>query len=156
MKNSDSEISKEAISKSTLEAMNADKMKIVGSSYLLPSYLESFTEVSEGQKYQFSLSVENALKDSAFLSTYLNNVFALSGKEYDKSLGLNILCTVETEKGTYRPIKISYDFAELKPYVLSDFALDGEAALDTDLMYLIYEFDYNLPEHIEIPSEFQK
>ena len=62
----------------------------------------------------------------------------------------------KTEEDTYRPIRVSYDFSELKPYVLSNFALEGEGALDKEFMYMTYEFDYNLEKSIQVPSEFQK
>ncbi len=85
MKNNDGEISKQAISKSVIDEMTRDKMKIIGADSLFPTYLENFTEEFEGEKYKFSLPVGKALNDDTFLSTYLNNVFALSGAEYDES-----------------------------------------------------------------------
>ncbi len=156
MKDNDGKISKQAISKSTEQEMKNDKKAIVGVNAIFPSYLENFEEDEVNHKYKFSLPVEQILKDNIHLSTFLDNVFGLCGVEYDETLNLKVVCNIETEEDTYRPIRVSYDFSELKPYVLSNLALEGEGALDTEFMYMTYEFDYNLDKSIQVPSEFQK
>ena len=133
--------------------MAADRQRIVGVDALFPHYLEEFSEKIEGEEYTFTLSLDKVLEDDTYLSAYLNNVFALCGKEYDPSLNLKILCTCITEKDQLRPQKIVYDFSQIKPYVLSEGALSGEWALDADFMYLYYEFDFDLQETIVIPND---
>lgn len=156
MKDNNGKISKQAISKSTEQEMKNDKKSIVGANAIFPSYIESFEEVEAYHKYKFSLPIDQVLKDNIHLSIFLDNVFGLSGVEYDETLNLKVVCNIETEEDTYRPIRVSYDFSELKPYVLSNFALEGEGALDKEFMYMTYEFDYNLEKSIQVPSEFQK
>ena len=156
MKDKEGEISKQAISKSTEYEMKNDKKSIVGANAIFPSYMENFEEVETNQKYKFSLPVDQILKDNIHLSTFLDNIFGLCGVEYDESLNLKVVCNIETEKDTYRPIKVSYDFSELKPYVLSNLALEGEGALDKEFIYMTYEFDYDLDKSIQVPNEFQK
>lgn len=154
MKEKDGEVSRSVLTEDVIKQMAEDKLKIVGPDTLFPAYLENFTEEMSGEKYSFNLPVDQILEGESFLSVYLQNVFVLSGNAYDSATEINILCTVETEKDTDRPVKISYDFTELKPYVLSEGALSGEFALDMEPMHMVFEFDYDLPETVEIPSGF--
>lgn len=142
------------ISNDELEIMNKDKLRIVGEKVLFPSYLENFEEVVSGEKYTFSLSVSKILESDSFLSVYLKNVFILCGKENEDFEKIDILCVCETEKDSYRPITISYDFNNLKTYVLSSGALSGEEAFNGDFMGMTIEFDYDLPKTVEVPDDF--
>ena len=153
MRTNDQEVQRSEISEEVENAMRADKYRIVGADTLFPAYLENFSEKIEGEEYTFTLPLDKVLEDDIYLSSFLSNVFTLCGKEYDPSLNLNILCTCITETDQLRPQKIVYDFSQIKPYVLSEGALSGEWALDTDFMYLYYEFDFVLQETIVIPND---
>lgn len=153
MKSDDGAVSRSVVSEDVKKAMASDKANIVGFDALFPSYLEDFTEVTAGEEYSFRMPLNEIVQDDAFLSGFLKGVYTLHESEHDPSLDLQIYCTCTVEKDTFRPLKITYDFSELKPYVLSDGALSGEGALDMDLLYMHYEFNYDLPESIEIPED---
>lgn len=150
----DDEVSRETLDDDLLEEMAADKKNIIGFDALFPSYMEDFTETIIGEEYTFRMPVDAILEDDSYLSNFLNGTFTLSGSKYDPSLKLNVYCTCIVEKDTFRPIKISYDFSEVKPHVLSDGALSGEWAMNSDFLYMYYEFEYNLPESVQIPEDF--
>ena len=154
MKDKNQEVSKVAMSDDDIYLMEKDKNRIVGSNAIFPSYLEGFKESADKDGYEFDLPVGEVLKDDSYLSAFLQNAFTLSGKEYDSSLQLSVKCTGEVEKNTYHINKISYDFSQLKPLLLSDFSLESEGALDTELMYMVFEFDYDLADKIIVPNEF--
>lgn len=134
------------------KALADSKSLIVDPEVLLPSYLENFHETDEG--YSFSLPLDKVINSNTMLASYVQYAFALYGSKYDPTADINILCNIEVEKETLRPVKFSYDFNELKPYVLSEGALSGEYALDTDLMYMTFELDYELAQTIPVPDEF--
>ena len=64
------------------------------------------------------------------------------------------MCTLETDPESLRPLKLEFDFSELKPYVLSSGALSGEYAVDIDLMYMRYTFNADFADTISIPDDF--
>lgn len=134
--------------------MEASRLMLVGPDGLLPKYLEDFTEKAENTCYTFRLPVAEILKDETLLSIFIQNAFILYGSQYDESANISILCTLETESDSLRPIKLEFDFSELKPYVLSSGALSGEYAFDTDLMYMRYTFNSDFADTISIPDDF--
>jgi len=148
------EVIRTEIPQDGLQSMFENKWRMVGSDALLPAYFEAFTEEVKGELYTFKLPVGKVLEGDSYLSVFTNNMFKLSGNEYDSSLELNILCSCKVEKGSYRPIEISYDFTEIKPYVLTSGAMSGEYALDANFVSMIYEFDYDLPQTISVPDKF--
>ena len=89
------------------------------------------------------------------LPSFIQIAFELYGSEYDPETNLSVFCLLEVEKDTLRPVRLTYDYSQIKPYVLSEGALSGEDALDTDLMTLTYEFDFDLPETIPVPDTFK-
>ena len=139
-----------------LREMEASRLMLVGPNGLLPKYLEDFEEKTENTCYTFRLPVADILKDETLLSIFIQNAFALYGSEYDKNADISILCTLETEPESLRPLKLEFDFSELKPYVLSSGALSGEYALDIDLMYMRYTFNADFADTISIPSNFSE
>lgn len=145
-----------AINAKVLREMEASRLMLVGPNGLLPKYLEDFEEKTENTCYTFRLPVADILKDETLLSIFIQNAFALYGSEYDKNADISILCTLETEPESLRPLKLEFDFSELKPYVLSSGALSGEYALDIDLMYMRYTFSADFADTISIPSNFSE
>lgn len=159
MRANDGQPERTVLTSAETEEILSSKSLFVGPDTLLPSYIEDFSEIGENTETglfgcSFSLPLTEVVKSGTFLSALVQNAYALSGNEYDPESGVNILCIVEAEKETFRPVRISYDFSELKPYVLSESALSGEYALDTDLMYMIYDLDYELAETIPVPEDF--
>ena len=49
---------------------------------------------------------------------------------------------------TVRPVRLTADLSEVKPYVLPDGALSAEYAMDLDLVTAVYTFDYDLAETV--------
>ena len=126
---------------------------------IFPSYIESLTDEGIDEEtgcalYTFTLPVGKVLSDQTMLSNLVTYAYYLSGNLYDPTIPINIGCTVYADADSLRPLKVVYDFTELKPYVLSDGALSGEFALDSDLMSMTYMFYYDLLAKLEIPSEF--
>lgn len=144
------------INAKTQREMETSRLMLVGPDGLLPKYLEDFEKKTENTIYTFRLPVADILKDETLLSIFIQNAFALYGSEYDKNTDISILCTLETEPESLRPLKLEFDFSELKPYVLSSGALSGEYALDIDLMYMRYTFNADFADKISIPSIFSE
>lgn len=147
VRNNGGEVSRIELSDKQLKEMERDREIVVGYASLFPSYLADFTEEVAGEKYTFRLPLEKVMDNDSYLAVFLNNVFKtgdFEGAEGLDSVEIPVTCTVE--KDSYRPVEIKYDFSELKPYVLSNGAMSAEFALDTDLMYLVYTFDFDLPE----------
>lgn len=136
------------------KAMNDSKAYMIGAPGLLPDYLQdlSVAQTDDAAVFTYTLPVEKVLGDSTLLAVYVQNVFALSNYEYEPEDQLLIGCTFETDPETCQPKSLSFDFSQLKPYVLSNGAQSGEFALDTDFMTMIYTFDYKLPSTIAIPE----
>ena len=155
MKNDGGETSREVLSSDFITALETEKNRIVGFDALFPSYLEKFSAKSSKGEYTFSLPLEKIVNDNSYLAAYLEQVFNLSQVEYNPEWDVNIICTCITAKDSYKPIKISYNFDELKPYVLSSGALSGETAFDTEFMELTYELNYDLPQSMEKPDIFK-
>ena len=134
--------------------MDASKASMVGVPGLLPEYLQelSIVQTNEAATISFRLPVDKVLADDTYLSVFVSNVFSLSGNEYKPEYNATILCTFETDPQTFRPKSLSYDFSQIKPYVLSSGAQSGEDALDTDFLTLEYTFDYDLPGTTQIPD----
>ncbi len=132
---------------------------MVGSEVLLPSYLQDFSLSEEAAETgnrvcTFSLPLQSVMKNGSLLSNFIDVSFQFYGTEYDPSLELNLYCTLEVEPETLRPVSLTYNFDELKPYILSSGALSGEYAFNIDLVRFAYTFDYNLAETTSIPAEF--
>lgn len=142
------------LNKADQKAMNDSKAYMIGVPGLLPDYLQdlSVTQTDDAAVFTYTLPVEKILADSTLLAAYIQNVFALSNYEYKPEDQLLIGCTFETAPETFQPKSLSFDFSQLKPYVLSNGAQSGEFALDADFMTMVYTFDYNLPSTIAIPE----
>lgn len=151
-KGSDSQRS--VINTKTQREMEADRLMLVGPEGLLPEYMEDFEEKTENTCYTFRLPVAKIMKDETLLSIFIQNAFTLYGSEYDKNTNISIMCTLETDPESLRPLKLEFDFSELKPYVLSSGALSGEYAVDIDLMYMRYTFNADFADTISIPDDF--
>lgn len=134
--------------------MSSDKEKIVGFKVLFPTYLKDLTWNDTGDACSFMLPVDKLLNSDGFLSVFINNAFSLCEREYDPALNLYIICTCRVEADSCRPIEISYDFSQIKPYVLSNGAQSAEYALETSLMHFVISFDYDLPQTVVIPETF--
>lgn len=132
----------------------ASREVMLGVPGLLPEYLQalSVTEADGAAVFTFRLPAEKVMADSTYLSVYVNNAFYLSGKQYKTEYDAAILCTITADPETFQPRTVSFDFSELKPYVLSSGALSGEYALGVDLMVMTYAFDYDFPETTDIPQ----
>lgn len=136
----------------------ATKDQIVGAQALLPDYLTDFADAGNQTEtglhcFTYRLALSDILSDRTLLSSYISNVCASYGYTYRPSDDLSVTVTLCTDD-SMRPISITHDFSELKPYVLSDGALSGETAFETDLMYLTYTFNYNLPQSVSVPESF--
>ena len=133
--------------------LEKSKGDMVGVPGLLPDYLQdmSVSQTEDAAVFTFLLPVEDVLAETTILSVYIHNAMTLS---YRDSLpeNLMVVCTLEADPQTFQPRSLSYDFSQLKPYVLSEGTLSGEYALDTDCMTLVYTFDYDLPETTTIPK----
>lgn len=134
--------------------MDESKSYLVGVYGLLPNYMHNFAvNQSDGVTIlNFQLPVEKVLADNTLLSVFVENVFSLSGVEYKSEYNVMIPCSFTVDSQTFQPKSLSYDFAQLKPYVLSNGAQSGEYVFDTDFLTMVYTFDYNLPDTIEIPT----
>lgn len=135
------------------QELAASKNMLVGPDGLLPGYLEDFRQESD-TTYSFRLPLSRVIKDGTLLTAFVSNAFALYGSEFDPESGIYIGCTMEVEKDTGNPLSFTYDFTELKPYVLSDGALSGEYALNMELMYMVFTLDYALADTIQVPESF--
>jgi hypothetical protein len=133
--------------------LEKSKGDMVGVPGLLPDYLQdmSVSQTEDAAVFTFLLPVEDVLAETTILSVYIHNAMTLS---YRDSLpeNLMVVCTLEADPQTFQPRSLSYDFSQLKPYVLSEGTLSGEYALNTDFMKLVYTFDYDLPETTTIPK----
>lgn len=142
------------VTKKERKAMDKSKEYMIGVPGLLPDYLQdlSVAQTDTAAIFTYTLPVEEVLADNTLLSVYIQNVFALSQHEYQPESTLLISCTFEAELETYQPKSVSFDFSQLKPYVLSSGAQSGEYAFDADFMTMEYTFDYNLPTTITVPE----
>lgn len=138
--------------------LSASMELVVGASALLPDYLTDFKDEgidSESglRRYTYRMSVQDILNDETLLASFVYTVCAVSGYTYQASDDLYVTAVLYLDDAM-RPVKLTHDFSELKPYVLSEGALSGEYAMQTDLVYLTYEFDYDTPETIPVPAYF--
>lgn len=150
----DNEPQRSVLNNSDLKAMDDSKAYLIGVPGLLPDYLQdlSVTKTYDATVFTYMLPVENVLSDSTLLSTYIKNVFKLSHYEYQHETKLKIGCKFETNPETFQPKSLSFDFSQLKPYVLSKDAQSGEQYFETEFMTMVFTFDYNLPPTIAIPE----
>lgn len=134
--------------------MDASKAYLIGAPGLLPDYLQDFSMVQtqDAAVFTYYLPIEQILSDKTLLSSYVHNVFSLSGYEYQQEAKLLIGCTFEADPTTFQPKSLSFDFSQIKPFVLTSGALSGEYALKTDFMTMVYTFDYDLPPTIGLPE----
>ena len=143
-----------AVSNSEKVEMDRSKAYLVGAPALLPKYLEglSVTQTDTATILTFQLPVEKIIADSTVLAVFINNMFTLAGEEYKSAYNAMIICRLEVTPETLQPKSLSYDFSQLKPYLLSSGAQSGEEALDSDFITMTYTFDYELPGSIQIPE----
>lgn len=131
------------------------KSYLIGKEGLLPAYLQNLTltYTEDSAILSFTLPAQQVLDDGKTLqATYLRNVLALNDMETLPAPNLNILCTLEADSATLCPITLTYDFTQLKPYVLSHGAQEGEWALTTNFMTMVYTFDYTLANTLDFPE----
>lgn len=137
--------------------LNATKDQLVGAQALVPDYLTDFADAGRDENglqcFTYRLPLSDILSDNTLLSSYISNVCAFFCYTYLSSDDLSVYVTVCTDD-SMRPVSVTHDFSELKPYVLSEGALSGEAAFETDLMHLTYTFDYDLPQSVPVPESF--
>lgn len=158
MQQNDEKPTRTVPSAAVLTEMQTSKAMLVGPDGLLPSYLEEACALEQNDEtgyaeYSFRVPLDKLLEaGDTLLSVFVNNVFSITGVDPVCAADVNIVCKIEAEVDTMRPVKITYDFTELKPYVFSDGALSAEYAFDTDLMYLTYTFDHSLVETIPVPD----
>lgn len=138
--------------------LNASMERAVGAQALLPDYLTDFTD--EGidpesglRLCTYRMSVQDILNDETMLASFVYLVCAVSGYTYQATDDLYVTAALYLDDAM-RPVKLTHDFSELKPFVLSEGAVSGEYAMQTDLVYLTYEFDYDTPETISVPENF--
>ncbi|MBE6944394.1 MAG: hypothetical protein E7453_09135 [Ruminococcaceae bacterium] len=143
------------ITKSMAAEMDKSMRYLVGIPAILPTYMEELSVAHSGDSttFSFSLPVRKVLDDQTLLSSFVYKAFSLSGNEYKDEWNLKILCTVEAEGETVCPQTVTYDFSQLKPYIMTNGAQSAEYALDTDFMTMTYSFDYVLSSPIEIPAQ---
>lgn len=134
--------------------MDESRSHLTGAAGLLPDYLQdlSVSQTDGTAVFTYTLPVEKILSDETLLSNFLLNVFDLSNYKYHPEAALMIGCTFETDPKTFQPKSLSFDFSQLKPYVLSNGAQSGEFALGADFMTMVYTFDYNLPATVTVPE----
>jgi hypothetical protein len=154
------DIQRVVLGKKEIATMAASRSTLIGADGLLPSYMEDFTDKGEHSgtglcEFTFRIPVEQEIKRESFLSSFLQMAFEWYDSEYDPETNLYVSCLLEVEKDTLHPVKLTYDFSEVKPYVLSEGTLSGEFAFDMDLMTLVFEFNYDLPETIPVPDTFK-
>lgn len=151
----DTDYSRMVLTAEDIQAQADSRLLLVGAPAIAPDYLQdlSVTQTEDAAVFTYRLPLKKLLADSTILSVFVNNALHMSGAKYDEKTDLTIGCTLETDPETYQPRSFVLDFTEIKPLVLSDGALSGEYALDTDLMYMTYTFDYDLPDSVTIPDE---
>ena len=133
----------------------ASKQQMVGPNVILSLGMENFKRnenETDAYIYSFALSLEAIEGSGTLLEGLILNTAALTGKEPDQDLC--VYADFEVEPETLRPVRLTYDFTELIPFLFSDGALSAEFALGVDLMQLTYEFDYDLEETISLPEDF--
>ena len=137
-----------------LAEIAASREIMLGAPGLLPAYLEdlSLTEADGSAVFTFRLPADKVLSDGTFLSVCVGSAFTLYNARYPEDANASILCAFTADPETYRPKTLTFDFSEIKPYVLSSGALSGEYALGVDLMTMTYTFDYNFPETTQVPD----
>ncbi|MBQ6431155.1 MAG: hypothetical protein IJJ99_04700 [Oscillospiraceae bacterium] len=138
--------------------LSASMELVVGASALLPDYLKDFKDEgidSESglRRCTYRMSVQDILHDETMLASFVYLVCAVSGYTYQATDDLYVTAALYLDDAM-RPVKLTHDFSELKPFVLSEGAVSGEYAMQTDLVYLTYEFDYDTPETISVPENF--
>ena len=160
MKEDENETTRTTLSKAEEREMDASREQILGAFSLLPKYLTDFSDLGVSSdsglhEYSFKLALSDVITDQTLLSSYIANVFAASGFDYKKENEhvIYITATISVDD-SMRPVTLRHDFSELKPFVLNEGALSGEYALDTNLMYLNYEFDYDMVPSIPVPEGF--
>ena len=141
-----------------IQELNDSYQSALGRDAIFPDYLENFTDAGTDEEtgckiYTFTLPAEGIMSSQTMLANLVGTAFSLTGNTYNGE-DINIKCTVLAEPDTRRPVSVTYDFSELKPYVLTDSAQSGEFAFDTDFMTMSYKFDFDLPETTEIPADF--
>lgn len=113
--------------------MDASCQLLIGADALFPRYLENFTDAGKDtesglQCYTFSLPVEKILTNSkdTKIGDYLSNVFYFGACSAETEFsGAAVQCTVWVSLQAMQPVRIQMDFAELRPYVLSESAQSG-------------------------------
>lgn len=155
MRINDPQFSRGVMSDADLEAMDRDRPRMTGALAIAPDFLQDLelTETADGATFTYRLPLEEVLDSGSILGISLQNAFNQSGKQYDPSTKLSVGCTLETDPETYRPRSLTFDFTEVKPYVLSSGALSGEYALQTDFLTMSYDFNYDLEDTVPIPEE---
>ena len=148
------------LGKKEIATMEASRSVLIGAEGLLPSYMEDFTDKGENsttglREFTFRIPVGEEIQRESLLSSFLQMAFEWNDSEYDPKTNLYVSCFLEVEKDTLHPVKLTYDFTEIKPYVLSEGTLSGEFALDVDLMTLTYEFNYDIPDTVPFPDVFK-
>lgn len=138
-------------------SLNLSRANMVGAQALLPQELTDLEEAEPDEQgnpqLTFRVPVETVMQGANMQASYLNRVFSAQGVAYDAEWGLYLTCTVSYDAETFRPIRLSVDYSEVKPYVLTDGALSAEFAFDTDLMTTVYEFSFALPETTSLPED---
>ena len=160
MKEDENETIRTTLSKAQEREMDASREQILGAFSLLPEYLTDFSDLGVSSnsglhEYSFRLALPDVIMDQTLLSLYVANVCAMFDFDYrqEEEHDIHITATLSVDD-SMRPVALRHDFSELKPFVLNEGAVSGEYALDTNLMYLNYEFDYDMVPSIPVPEGF--
>ena len=161
MRIDDGELSRGAFAAEEAESFLEMRDLMAGQQALLPYGVEDFARsdlpAPEGQTaYTYGIPLSRIRSGGTMIASFLDNAFALAGKEMASEEGVSVQCTMLVDEESLQPVSVSFTFDELKPRLLSAGALSGEYALDVDLMTLEYEFDYRIPDQIEIPEAFMQ
>lgn len=152
------EVVREYVGEKGRQEMQKSYVQLAGSDAILPKYLRHFEESEKSNQtitYTYQIPVQKIIENYTILTNYIQGAFSCYGSEYDPQLDLSVSCTLEVNAETLQPIFFSCDFSELEPYVLSQGALSGADALQTELMYFTISFDYALQDTAPIPEHFQ-
>lgn len=156
-RSTDGGISRNVMTEEGRKDLERSHIRTVGGFAFLPRALTDFRETTgeEGggeRTFAFAVALKDLENTGSFLSSFCDRVFDSFGRSLYPEPGLTIRGTLVTDADLC-PLRISYDFTELEPHVLSAVTWSSDPLGEIVLLFEC-SFDLDLPEHVEIPDVF--
>lgn len=149
------------LSKKTRREILEDASRVFGEAAVLPEELTDFrdggTDETTGNRvFDYQIPVSVLLEAGTMPAWHINTAVSWSGGmttlqplEELEQADPPVYIRLEAAPDTLRPIRVSFDFSEVKPYLFGNGPMSAEYAMDVNVLYITIDYSFTLPATVE-------